>query len=156
MAGMEVLGRLANVIPIAAGAPFKIRGASCHMVVVTGATAVATLAQDSSFGGGFATAAAIVKNIYWTTATNGTAAWSKLTYVNGTAPFAAGPLSTFTLGTTTGLTTAIAAVFHIFTSELADPYNYIKVTMTGGGLCSVFSSDLTPQRAPANLEIMGA
>lgn len=155
MAGMEALGRLCNVIPIAASAPFKFRGASTVMVVATGATAVVTLQQSNAFGGTYSNLAAI-KNVYWTTQTNGTAAWSKLTYVNGVAPFGSGPLATYTHGTTTGLTTATCSVFHIFTSELSDPNNYLQVVMGGSGLCSVYLGDLVVQRGPANLEVLGS
>ena len=158
MAGMEGLGRLFNVIPnVSTNAVFKIRGASCHAVVVSGAAAVVTLAQDSTFGGGFATAANVIKNVYWrATPGDGTVVWNKLTFVNGTAPFASGPISTYTHGTTVGLTTAVTSVFHIFTSELADPFSYIKVTMTGAGIAQIIPVDLTPQRAPANLELLSS
>ena len=154
MAGMEALGRVCDVIPnVTTNSKFKVRGASGVMVVVTGATAVVTLAQDSTFGGGFATAAAVIKNIYWSTAADGTVGWSKLTFVNGTAPFASGPLSTYTHGTTTGLTTAVMSAFHVFTSEFADPFNYLKVTMTGSGIAQIVFYDLVHQRGPANLEV---
>jgi hypothetical protein len=156
MAGMEALGRLTNIIPnVTTNIAFKVRGASGVMVCVSGATAVVTLAQDSTFGGAFATAAPVIKNIYWQV-TAATTVWNKLTFINGTAPFAAGPLSTFTLGTTTGLTTATVAVFHIFTSELSDPFDYIKVTMTGSGIAQVVPYDLVHQRGPANLEILAS
>jgi hypothetical protein len=157
MAGMEALGRMINVIPnVTTNSKFKVRGASGVTVVVTGATAVVTLAQDSTFGGSFATAAAVIKNIYWSTAADGTVAWSKLTYVNGTAPFGSGPLSTFTLGTTTGLTTAVMAAFCVFTSEFSDPFSYLKVTMTGSGIAQIIHHDLVHQRAPANLETLAS
>jgi hypothetical protein len=154
---MEGLGRLFNVIPnINSNTKFKVRGASAVTIVVTGATAVVTLAQDSTFGGSFATAAAVIKNVYWSTAADGTVAWSKLTYVNGTAPFGSGPLSTYTHGTTTGLTTAVMSAFTVFTSEFSDPNSYLKVTMTGSGVCQVLHHDLVHQRAPANLEVMAS
>lgn len=156
---MEALGRLCNIIPnITTNSKFKLRGASGVMVCVTGATAVVTLAQDSTFGGGFATAAAVIKNVYWSTAADGTVGWSKLTYNpnNLVAPFASGPLSTFTLGTTTGLTTAVMAVFDVFTSEFSDPNSYLKVTMTGSGIAQIIPHDLVHQRAPANLEILAS
>jgi hypothetical protein len=159
MAGMEALGRLCNVvnINISTNAIFKQRGASCTMVVLYGAAAVVTLAQDISYGGAFATALACIKNIYWrATPGDGTVVWNKLAYVNGTAPFGSGPLSTYTHGTTTGLTTAYLSVFHIFTSEMSDPYDYIKVTITGSGNASIFPVDLVHQRAPANLEIISS
>lgn len=147
MAGMEALGRLLNLIPIATGAPFKVRGASGVLVWVTGATAVITMTASSSFGGSY-TNLACIKNVYWTTATNGTAAWSKLIISPNVA--------TYTHGTTTGLTTATCSVFHILTSELSDPNDYITCTATGSGLVSVIPYDLVSARGPANLEILGA
>jgi hypothetical protein len=147
MAGMEALGRVCNIIPIASSKPFKMRGASSVMVCVTGATAVATLNERSSFGGSD-TALAVIKDVYWSTATDGTAAWNKLIL----SPL----VSTYTHGTTTGLTTAVMSVFHVFTSQLSDPFNYLNVVATGSGLCSVTLVDLVHQRAPANLEILGS
>jgi hypothetical protein len=145
---MEALGRLVNIIPIASAKPFRLRGASTAMVVVTGATAVATLNQDSSFAGGFASTLAAIRVVYWSTATDGTAPWSKL--------IISPAVSTYTHGTTAGLLTAAMSCFHVFTSELADPNSYLKVTAGGSGLCSVITADLTVQRAPANLELLGA
>lgn len=158
MAGMEGLGRLFNayLIPTTTGKVFKIRGCSAATVLVSGATAIVTLAQDSTFGGGFATAAAMIKNVYWSTQSDGTAGWNKLTYVNGTAPFASGPLSTYTHGTTTGLTTATYSAFDVFTSEFSDPNDYLKVTLTGSGIGAIVLHDLVSQRAPANLEVVGS
>jgi hypothetical protein len=157
MAGMETLGRLCNVIPIASGVAFKMRGASVAMFVLTGSTAVATLQQQPGFGGTPVTLP-MIKDVYWSTQTNGTAAWNKLTYNANAlaAPFASGPIATYTHGTTTGLTTATCSVFHIFTSELSDPENYVLCTATGSGLLSVYLGDLVHQRGPANLEILSA
>jgi hypothetical protein len=144
---MEALGRVCNVIPIASGKPFKMRGASGVMVVVTGSTAVITLNERSSFGGGD-TALAVIKDVYWSTATDGTAGWNKL--------IISPSVSTYTHGTTTGLTTALMTVFHVFTSMLTDPFNYLNAVATGSGLCSVYPYDLVHQRGPANLEILGS
>jgi hypothetical protein len=145
---MEALGRLCNVIPIAAGKPFKMRGASVAMVVVTGAAAQPTLNQRSTFGGSD-TALAAIRTVYWTTATDGTVAWSKL--------IISPAVSTYTHGTTAGLTTATCSVFHVFTSELTDPSQYLNVVSTAGpALVSVYLGDLTVQRGPANLEVLGA
>jgi hypothetical protein len=155
MAGMELLGRMVNIIPVAAGAPFKFRSASVAMFVISGATAAPTINERTSFGGSD-TAISVIKNVYWTTANNGTAAWSKLTYVSGTAPFTSGPLSTYTHGTTTGLTTATVSVFHVFSSELSDPNNYLNCAVGGSGTGIVVVGDLVHQRPPANLEILGA
>jgi hypothetical protein len=147
MAGQESLGRLCNVIPIAAGKPFKMRGASVVMFVCTGATAAITLNERSSFGGAD-TALAQIGTVYWTTATDGTAAWNKLILTP--------KVSTFTNGTTTGLTTSINTVFHIFTSELSDPFSYLNCVAAGGGLVQAYLGDLVVQRGPAALEILGS
>lgn len=147
MAGMEALGRVLDVIPIAAGKPFKMRGASSCLFVVTGAAAQPTINERSSFGGAD-TALAVIKDIYWSTATDGTAAWNKLVVAN---------LSTYIHGTTTGLTTATMTAFHVFTSMLSDPFNYLNCVSTAGpALVTAILYDLVHQRGPANLEIKGA
>lgn len=157
MAGMEALGRICNIVPAlgSGNTPLKMRGASGFMILISGATAVATVNERSSFAGSD-TAIAVIKNVYWTTASNGTVAWSKLTFVNGVAPFGSGPLSTYTHGTTTGLTTATVSVFHVLTSELSDPNNYINVVVTGSGTGIAIPYDLVTQRGPANLEVLGS
>jgi hypothetical protein len=150
MAGMEALGRLVNIIPGAAAKPFKMRGSSGVLVVVTGTDAVVTVKEDSTFGGSFSTTLTTIKTIYWATAFDGTAAWNKLSE-------AASPIGTYTHGSTTGLTTATMTAFHIFTSMLADPNDYLKITATGTTpTCTVLPYDLVVQRAPANLEILGS
>jgi|SRR5215469_1448656 len=156
---MEALGRLNNLVHmnISTNVVFKMRGQSVVMFFVTGATAVLTLAQDSTFGGSFSTALAAIKNVYWRASPgDGTVVWNKLTYVNGTAPFGSGPLSTYTHGTTTGLTTAVTTCAQVFTSEMSDPFNYIKATVSGSGNMTIVTADLVHQRAPANLEIISA
>lgn len=148
MAGMEALGRVCDIIPIAAGKPFKLRGASAVMFCVTGAAAQPTINERSSFGGSD-TALAVIKDVYWSTATDGTAAWSKL-IISPT-------VSTYTHGTTTGLTTATMSVFHVFTSMLSDPFNYLNCVSTAGpALITAVLYDLVHQRGPANLEIKGS
>lgn len=147
---MEGLGRVFNLVPDAISHPFRMRGASGVAIVAIGADAVVTVKQDSTFGGGFATTLAAVKTIYWATASDGTAAWNKLNV-------SANPIGTWTHGTTTGLTTAVVTVAHVFTSMLADPNSYLKITCTGTTpKCFVLPYDLVHQRAPANLEILGA
>lgn len=154
MAGMESLGRLTNVIPAAAGAGFKFRGASCIEVTCTGNDTF-TVNAASSFAGSY-NPVTVIKNIYWTTANNGTAAWSKFTWVNSTTPLSAITLLSSGAGTPASIVNATCAVFHIFTSELTDPLDYIKVSVGGSGLVQVRLTDLVVQRAPANLEILGS
>jgi hypothetical protein len=154
MAGMEALGRVCNVIPVAAGKPFKLRSASVAMFVCTGNDTF-TINERTSFGGSN-TAINVIKNIYWMTANDGTASWNKFTWVNTTTPLSAITLASGGAGTPTSLVNATCGVFHVFTSELSDPNNYLVVTVGGAGLVQAYLGDLVHQRAPANLEILGA
>ena len=138
MAGMEGLGRLINVIPIAAGNAFAMQGASACTFVVTGNDTF-TLNKASSFAGSYTTLAVIVR-YYTNTATNGTATWVKVTQA-----------AAATVVQTTGST-----AFTVFTSMLSDPSNYLKLTVAASGLAVAILHDLTVQRAPANLAILGA
>lgn len=154
MSGMEVLGRLVNVIPAADGNTFKMRGCSSLLVVCsTASTGTFTVNEATSFGGAL-TPVAVIKNVYWTTAANGTAAWNKLAYVNGNVPLSAISLGA---GGTAGLTTATVAAFHVFSSELSDPNNYVQITGSGTSHSVIaIPGDLVVQRGPVNLEILGA
>jgi hypothetical protein len=154
MAGMEVLGRNANPIPIAAGVGFKFRGASSAMIICYGNDTY-TINEATSFGGSYSPIT-VIKNIYWATNSSGTAAWQKFTWVNTTTPLSAITLASGGAGTPASIVNATVGVFHVFTSELSDPNNYLKVTVGSSGLVQVVLSDLTPQRAPANLEILSA
>lgn len=154
MAGMDGLGRVFNIVPIStAGPAINLSGASAVSFVTTGATAVATLTIATSFGGTyragsfFSPAWAPISRVYWSTATDGTVAWSKATITAA---------ATFTHGTTTGLTTAVGSVFTIFGSELPDGYSYIKCTVTGSGIGAAILHDLNVQRTPANLALLSA
>ncbi len=137
MAGMEGLGRF-NVIPIAAANAFNFSQASGAMIVCTGNDTF-TLKAASSFAGSY-TNLAVITRYYTNTATNGTAAW-----------VAATQAAAATVSQTTGTT-----VFHVLTSQLADPNDYLKVTVGASGLVAVFLYDMTVQRAPANLLTVGA
>lgn len=154
MSGMEALGRLVNVIPIAAGKPFKMRGASGVLFVVTGNDTF-TLKASSSFGGAYSALTAI-NDVYWTTGTDGTAAWNKFRFLD--AANGGALVNNFKIGAggTAGLTTATAAAFHVFTSQLSDPNDYLEVTVAATGLVTAIPYDLVTQRGPANLEILGA
>jgi hypothetical protein len=151
---MESLGRLDNAIPVAAGQAFKFRGASCVEVCCTGNDTF-TVNQSNAFGGTY-TQPTVIKNIYWTTANNGTAAWSKFTWVNTTTPLSAITLNSSGAGTPSSIVNATCAIFHVFTSELTDPNDYLKITVGASGLVQIRLMDLVVQRAPANLEILGS
>jgi hypothetical protein len=156
---MEVLGRNANIIPVASGQPFKMRESSSLMVVLAGTTATSITVQNQSGFAGTPSALTCIKNIYWASANNGTVGWNKLTFVAGaiTTLFPAGtPISGYT---NSGVNAAATVtVFHVYTSELTDPNNYLLLTAGGSGLVSLtaITSDLVHQRGPANLPIMAA
>jgi len=162
---MEALGRLVNAIPVVGASGntgFKFRGASgvavFAWVTATGATSTLSITQSNAYGGSYV-AAPVIKNVYWSTAINGTAVWNKLTYINGTAPFTNGPLSSLTFANAAqNLPTALAVCVQIFTSELSDPNNYLMAANTGGTGSALFvlPYDLVHQRAPANLEIQSS
>lgn len=154
MAGMEGLGRVFNVVPIITGGPaISLNGCSAVSFVITGATAVPTLTIATSFAGTYRAFNFFTPNwtpitrVYWMAATDGTGVWAKATITAA---------STYTHGTTAGLTTATASVFTIFGSQIPDPYTYIKCTVTGSGIGAAFLHDLTVQRAPANLPKVSA
>lgn len=152
MAGQEGLGRVFNVVPVCtAGGAISLGAGSAISFVVTGATAVATLTFGKTFSGSYDSGATAgctpITRVYWSTSTTGTVAWAKATITAA---------ATFTLGTTTGLTTATAAVFTVFGSQIPDTYKYIKCTVTGSGIGAAIVHDLTVQRAPANLAVLSA
>ena len=155
MAGMQGLGRVFNVVPIStAGGAISMRDCSAISFVTTGSSAVATLTIATSFGGTyragsfFSPAWAPITTVYCNTSTTGTVAWTK-----GTITAA----STFTHGSTTGLTASTtASIFTLFGSQMPAGYDYVKCTVTGSGIGAAITHDLTVQRAPANLAILSA
>jgi hypothetical protein len=136
---MYGLGRVLNVIPIAAGQAFKFRGASAVTFVCTGNDTF-TLTASSSFGGSYSSPGNVITRKQTCTATNGTAAWVEATQ-------AASNAVTIASGT---------VVFGVLTSQIADPNDYIKVSVGGSGLVTAILHDLTVQRKPANLEVLGS
>ncbi|KUN03150.1 hypothetical protein AQI95_24645 [Streptomyces yokosukanensis] len=139
MAGMYGLGRVFNVIPIAAGNAFKMRGASAVTFVCTGNDTF-TVTASSSFGGSYSSPGNIVTRKQTCTATNGTAAWVEATQAASNAVTSAS-------GT---------VVFSVLTSQLADPNDYVKVSVGGSGLVTAILHDLVVARKPANLEVLGS
>ena len=138
MAGMEALGRLVNVIPIAAGKALSLQNASAVLFVVTGNDTF-TLNKASSFAGSY-TALSVITRYYTSTATDGTVAWVAATQAAGS-----------TVTQSSGMT-----AFEVFTSQLTDPSDYLKVTVGASGLVTAIVHDLVAQRKPANLTLLGA
>lgn len=140
MAGMEGLGRVLDVIPIAAGQGFKFRGASAVLFVCTGADTF-TLTAASSYGGSYSSPGNILTHYYQRADTNGTNAWTRQTQNASNA---------ITQGS------AYTTAFEVLTSMIADPSDYLKVSVGGSGRVTAILHDLVVQRKPANLEILGA
>lgn len=140
MAGMEGLGRAFNVAPIANGSAISLKGCSGITFVCTGADTF-TLTVSPTFGGSYVSPGAIITHYYQSTATNGTAAWTKQTQTAADNVVQAGAYTT---------------VIEVFGSMLADPNAYIKCTHSGTGLVMAVTHDLTVQRKPANLAILSA
>lgn len=142
MAGMEGLGKLYDVIPIASGQAMKFRGASAIGFLCTGADTF-TIRVASSFAGTYATPGALITHFYQRADTNGTHAWTRQ---------AVSPAADNVVQANAGYTT----YFEVLTSMMADPNNYIKVTASVSGLVCAILHDPVVQRKAANLEILGA
>lgn len=136
---MEGLGRVFNVVPIAAGAGLSLKGASGVTFVCTGNDTF-TITTASSFAGSYATPGNIITKSYTCTATNGTAAWVAATQAASNAVVIAS-------GT---------VAFHVPATALPDGKDYIKVSVGASGLVMAVFHDLVVQRTPANLAILGA
>lgn len=136
---MEGLGRVFNVVPIAAGAGLSLKNASGVTFICTGNDTF-TITVASSFSGSYATPGNIITKAYTCTATNGTAAWVAATQ-------AASNAVVISSGT---------VAFHVPATALPDGKDYIKVSVGASGLVMAVFHDLTVQRTPANLAILGA
>ena len=150
MAGMQGLGRVFDEVHAASGNMFQKRHASSvsFNVKSSGAASLAVVAAKT-FGGSttnWTTANGFGQTPFWyqEAATNGTAAWTKQTAVWTTNSIA--------LAGTTGYT----SILTIYASQLADQYDYIQVTGTNTTTCVALLHDLTVQRTPANLALLGA
>lgn len=139
MAGMEGLGRLFNVAPIAAGAALSLRDAAGVTFICTGNDTF-TLTVSDSFGGSYATPGNIITHKITNTATNGTAAWA-------TASQSAANAVTISSGT---------VAFYVSGDMLPDGKSYVKVSAGGSGLVTAVLHDLTAGRKADNLAIVGA
>jgi hypothetical protein len=146
---MDGLGRVFNVITTADTKPFSMRDCSAVSLVVkaSGASSIAVTAAKS-FGGSydnFTTANGFGQTNHWfqSTASDGTAAWTR--------QVSSWSSNSLTLAGTSGYTSVVT----IYASQMADQYDYLKVTCTNGTLV-VITHDLLVQRKPSNLAILGA
>lgn len=135
---IEPLGRLFNVVPIAAGVGLSLKNAAGVMFICTGAS-TPTITVADSFAGSYATPGTIITRTYTNTSTNGSAAWVRTTQVASNAVTIAGATTT---------------AFWIDAASLPDTKTYVKCT--SAGLVAAIFCDLFAQRAPANLPAVGA
>lgn len=136
---MEGLGRVFNVVPIAAGAGLSLKNASAVTFICTGNDTF-TLTCASSFAGSYATPGNTITKTYTSTATNGTVAWVANTQAASNAVVIAS-------GT---------VAIHVPAGSLPDGKDYVKLSAGGSGLVMAVFHDLTVQRTPANLAVLGA
>ncbi len=151
---MESLGRLNNYVPIAAGQGLSLKTCTGVTFVCTGNDTF-TLTVSTSFAGSYVTppttaiGGGLIRNKYTNTATNGTAAWVKVALASGSYANTA----TISSGT---------VVFTVYpidltpTTSTGTNYTYIMCSVGGSGLVQAVLHDLTEQRTPANLPIVGA
>lgn len=131
---MEGLGRLFNVVPIAAGRGLSLKNAAGVTFVVTGSDTF-TLTAATSFAGSYSSPGNIIVRKYTNTATNGSAAWVKVDQsAANTVVVASG-----------------AVAFYVAGTSLPDTYCYVKLSAGGSGLVTAVIHDLAQQRTPANL-----
>lgn len=139
MAGMEALGRLFNVLPVADDVYVDMRKCeSVTFVCVNTAGDTYTLTEATSAAGA---GAAVLSTItaFWISATVG-AAWSRVTQAAGS----------------TAVPTASqdVMVLHVSGAELSDGFTHVKLASTGAGTVVAITHELKAPRSPANLPAM--
>lgn len=136
---LEQIGRVFNIVPIAAGAALSLKDAEGVTFVCTGADTF-TLTSSATFGGTYASPGNIITRKLTNTATNGTAKWVNATQAGSNA-----------------VTIAAGAVaFYVDGADLPAGQPYVKVSAGGTGLVIAILGDLLVQRDPANLAAIGA
>lgn len=131
---MEGLGRLFNVVPVAAGKSISLKDAGGVTFIATGADTFTVKSQPTS--GGSATNLAAISRYYTCTSTGGGAAWVDSGDVAATA----------------SVTIASGAVaFYIDADDLPAGAEYVEVTVGASGLVTAITHDLLPQRNPKYL-----
>lgn len=131
---MEALGRLFNVVPIAAGVEINMREVDAVTFVVTGNDTF-TITAAPAIGGSYTTPGNIITNKYTNTSTAGAAKWVRSAQAAAnTVVIASG-----------------AAAFTVNGASLADLQTTVKCVPTGAGLVTAILHDLKAKRGPANL-----
>lgn len=141
MAGMEGLGRVFDVVPIASGAYLSLKNASGVTFVCTGADTFTVREAQTASGGSVQNIGNVITHYYQNTSTAGAAGWTRQTQAASNAVTQAGAYTT---------------VIEIFCSQLDDTFDYIYCHAASGGLVTAILHDLTVQRSPVNLATLSA
>jgi hypothetical protein len=149
MAGMRALGRVYNLVAAASGVGISLRNCSGVGILAlnTSASGTISVTAGTTLSGSYAN---------WTTA-NGFG--QPANYYSGTAPSTTAWAKNTTSWSSQTLVGAAGNnnqwYIDFLVSELADTYDYIKVTATGCTITAILY-DLTVQRTPENLAITSA
>lgn len=133
---MEGLGRLFNVVPIAAGKKISLKGAQGVTFVCTGDDTF-TLHNMTTYNGSGSTLATIT-DYYTNTATDGSAQWVDATQ-------AAADAVTIASG---------SASFYVDAGDLASGCEWVEVTVASSGLVTAIVHDLYFQEDAAKLPFL--
>lgn len=138
---MEALGRLFNIIPVAADSVnVNMRNCGAVTFVCVGAD---TYTVSENKAGASNQNLATLDHVYDNANTNGSTAWTRRSVLSGGAQVAA---VTIAGGCT---------VFSVEDAELSDGFTHLRVTSTGAGLVYAIAHELQVQRAPQNLPALG-
>lgn len=141
MAGIEGLGRVFNVIPVAAGVSVSLKQAAGVTFVAYGAAEAFTLSSQVTSGGA-KTALPSVTRYYLTTSDAGAAAWTDVTQAAASTVTLAGA--------------ADAAAVYVDASDLPAGAAYAVLDHTTAGLVVAIIHNLQSERDPANLPVPSA
>jgi len=137
---IEGLGRVINVVLIAASAGLSLKNAQGVTIAVSGADSGVVVTSSATFGGAYASPGNIITRKQTNSSTNGTAQWVEAVQAaSNTVVCAAG-----------------STCFYVDANDLPAGNAYIKATPGSTGLITAIFHDLSVQRDPANLVAIGA
>ena len=139
---MDALGRLFDIVPVAADAFFSVK--DCGNVCFVGVLAAGdtwTLSEATAVSGGTEQTLAAITYSYVQATGTGADTWTKLTQAANAAEVTSSSQD--------------AVVIEIDTNSLSDGFHYLKLTSTSTGTVTAILTDLKVQRVPTNLPARG-
>ena len=139
---MEALGRLFDVVTVAAGQSISLKNAA-GVTFICSAAAVSTsfTVNSQPTAGGSKTACTCVTRVYTRTAHNGTVAWSDSGDINAVSNVA--------------VANGSEAAFYVDAADLPAGAAYAEVDVTGTGTVIAILGDLFSQQNPKYLPAPG-